>query len=184
MDYGKLTDNNGKTIDFRNVVLIMTTNAGAAELAKPPVGFNRDIRVDDDKEAINRMFTPEFRNRLDAIVPFKALQPETVAKVVDKFVAQLEAQLTEKNVSIILTDAARAHLAKRGYDPAMGARPLTRVIQEEIKKSLAEEILFGDLIDGGVVNIDEKDGILVFDYEASLRPKSSKKRPTEKEIVK
>ena len=182
MDYGKLTDNNGKTIDFRNVILIMTTNAGAAEMAKPPMGFERDVRVDDDQEAIKKLFTPEFRNRLDAIVPFKALKPETVARVVDKFVAQLEAQLTERNVTIQLTDAARAHLAKLGYDPAMGARPLTRVIHEKVKKQLAEELLFGDLTEGGIVKVDLKGDELIFEYTQE-RP-SKPKTPTKKETVK
>lgn len=180
MDYGKLTDNNGKTIDFRNVILIMTTNAGAAQLAKPPMGFEREMRVDEDKEAINKMFTPEFRNRLDAIVPFRALTQETVAKVVDKFMAQLEAQLTEKNVSIQLTDDARAYLAKEGFDPAMGARPLGRVIQEKIKKPLAEEVLFGALVDGGLVKIDVKKEELFFKYESEKR---STKKPKDKETA-
>lgn len=181
MDYGKLTDNNGKTIDFRNVILIMTTNAGAAELARAPVGFEREVRVDEDSEAINRMFTPEFRNRLDAIVPFKALRPETVAKVVDKFVIQLEAQLSAKNVSIQLTDGARSYLAKLGYDPAMGARPLGRIIQEKIKKPLAEELLFGKLVNGGVVKIDFKNDNLAFTYKEEKQTKASK--PTKKETV-
>lgn len=165
MDYGKLTDNNGKTIDFRNVILIMTTNAGAAELARAPVGFERELRVDEDSEAITKMFSPEFRNRLDAIVPFKALKQATVAKVVDKFMAQLEAQLSEKNVTIHLSDDAREYLAKLGYDPAMGARPLGRVIQEKIKKPLAEELLFGDLVNGGVVKIDVKNNELKFNIK-------------------
>ncbi|NCO03658.1 MAG: ATP-dependent Clp protease ATP-binding subunit ClpA [Alphaproteobacteria bacterium] len=186
MDYGKLTDNNGKTIDFRNVILIMTTNAGAAEMARAPVGFNREMRVDEDSEAINKMFTPEFRNRLDAVVPFQALKQETVAKVVDKFIAQLEAQLTEKNVSIMLTDAARDYLAELGYDPAMGARPLGRVIQEKIKKPLAEELLFGKLVHGGVVNIHLKDDALVFDIEPDEKVKNTKTTESEgnKEKVK
>ncbi len=181
MDYGKLTDNNGKTIDFRNVILIMTTNAGAAELARAPVGFEREVRVDEDTEAINKMFTPEFRNRLDAIVPFKALKPETVAKVVDKFVAQLEAQLSEKNVTIQLTDDAREYLAKEGYDPAMGARPLGRVIQEQIKKPLAEELLFGKLVNGGIVKIDYKKDDLKFDVKPE---KKTAKKSEDKETVK
>ncbi len=181
MDYGKLTDNNGKTIDFRNVILIMTTNAGAAELARAPVGFEREVRVDDDVDAINKMFTPEFRNRLDAIVPFSALKPETVAKVVDKFMAQLEAQLSEKNVTIQLTDDAREYLAKEGYDPAMGARPLGRVIQEQIKKPLAEELLFGKLVDGGIVKIDFKKDELKFNIKPE---KLSQKKSEDKEIVK
>lgn len=177
MDYGKLTDNNGKTIDFRNVVLIMTTNAGAAELARAPVGFEREVRVDEDKDAINKMFSPEFRNRLDAIVPFKALKPETVAKVVDKFMAQLEAQLSEKNVTIQLSDDARQHLAKLGYDPAMGARPLARVIQEKIKKPLAEELLFGKLTNGGIVKIDYKNDELKF----TIKPEKSDKKKSERD---
>ncbi len=182
MDYGKLTDNNGKTIDFRNVILIMTTNAGAAELAKAPVGFERTMRVDEDNEAINKMFTPEFRNRLDAIVPFTALSQKTVAQVVDKFMAQLEAQLTEKNVTIQLTDSARDYLAKEGYDPAMGARPLGRVIQEKIKKPLAEELLFGKLVKGGAVKIDFKKNALVFKYEPN--DKSTNEKTSSKEKVK
>jgi ATP-dependent Clp protease ATP-binding subunit ClpA len=180
MDYGKLTDNNGKVVDFRNVILIMTTNAGAAEMAKAPVGFEREVRVDEDKDAINKMFTPEFRNRLDAIVAFKALKPETVARVVDKFIAQLEAQLTDRNVTIQLTDAARSELAKRGYDPAMGARPLGRVIQEKIKKPLAEELLFGKLTEGGVVKIDYRKDAFTFDIAAE---KTSSVRHPPKETV-
>ncbi len=165
MDYGKLTDNNGKTIDFRNVILTMTTNAGAAEMAKSPVGFEREVRVEEDSEAINKMFAPEFRNRLDAIVPFQNLKPETVEKVVDKFVAQLEGQLADKNVEIELTDEARKYLAKAGYDPAMGARPLGRVIQEKIKRPLAEEILFGKLTNGGLVTVDYDGDTLTFEFE-------------------
>lgn len=180
MDYGKLTDNNGKTIDFRNVILIMTTNAGAAELARAPVGFEREVRVDEDSEAINKMFTPEFRNRLDAIVPFKALKPATVAKVVDKFMAQLEAQLSEKNVTIQLSDDAREYLAKCGYDVAMGARPLGRVIQEQIKKPLAEELLFGKLVNGGVVKIDFKENDLKFDIKPE---KQSQKKKENRQTV-
>src|SRR5262245_27390679 len=133
MDYGKLTDNNGKVVDFRNVILIMTTNAGASELAKAPLGFERDMRMEDDQEAIKRLFAPEFRNRLDAIVPFQPLAQGTVARVVDKFIMQLEAQLADRHVSIELSKAARDFLAKEGYDPAMGARPLSRVIQDKIK---------------------------------------------------
>ncbi|MEM6811419.1 MAG: ATP-dependent Clp protease ATP-binding subunit ClpA [Pseudomonadota bacterium] len=182
MDYGKLTDNNGKTVDFRNTILIMTTNAGAAELAKPPVGFEREARIDDDKEAINKMFSPEFRNRLDAIVPFNALKQETVVKVVDKFISQLEAQLTEKHISIILSDDARQYLAEEGYDPAMGARPLSRVIQDQIKKPLAEEILFGELIDGGQIKIDVKDDKLKFEFKPETQNESKKdKKPSKKE---
>ncbi len=165
MDYGKLTDNNGKTIDFRNVILIMTTNAGAAQMAKAPVGFEREVRVEEDTEAINNTFAPEFRNRLDAIVPFTNLKPETVEKVVDKFVIQLEGQLADKNVSIELSSEARQRLAELGYDPAMGARPLGRVIQERVKRPLAEEILFGKLEKGGLVTVDYKDKEFTFDVE-------------------
>jgi ATP-dependent Clp protease ATP-binding subunit ClpA len=183
MDYGKLTDNNGKTIDFRNVILIMTTNAGAAEMAKSPVGFEREVRVEEDMDAINKMFAPEFRNRLDAIVPFQNLKPETVEKVVDKFVAQLEGQLADKNVEIELTDAARRHLASAGYDPAMGARPLGRVIQEKVKRPLAEEILFGKLTNGGLVTVDFVDNVLTFEFEPheGSREERDEEEPTSAE---
>ncbi len=164
MDHGKLTDHNGKTVDFRNVILIMTTNAGAADMAKPAIGFERVARTDEDVEAINRMFTPEFRNRLDAIIQFAGLSTEIIARVVDKFVMQLEAQLTDRGVTIELTDEARDWLAKKGYDPLYGARPLGRAIQEHIKKPLAEEILFGKLAKGGVVRIAVKDEKLAFTY--------------------
>lgn len=142
----------------------MTTNAGASELAKPAMGFGRDVREGDDQEAINRAFTPEFRNRLDAIVPFRGLAPDTIGRVVDKFVMQLEAQLGDRGVTIALSDAARDWLGKKGYDPAMGARPLARVIQEYVKKPLAEELLFGRLVKGGHVDIDMAEDALVFRY--------------------
>ena len=164
MDHGKLTDHNGKSVDFRNVILIMTTNAGASELAKPAIGFERSERMGDDQEAIERMFTPEFRNRLDAIIPFAALMPETVLKVVDKFVMLLEAQLSDRQVTIELSDAARQWLAERGYDLRFGARPLGRVIQQHIKKALAEELLFGRLAKGGLVRVTLVDGKPAFEY--------------------
>ena len=167
MDHGKLTDNNGKSVDFRNVILIMTTNAGAADMAKAAIGFERDGRVGEDKEAINKMFTPEFRNRLDSIIGFESLGPEVVAKVVDKFIMELEAQLDDRNVMIELTDAARSWLAIKGYDKLYGARPLGRVIQEHIKKALAEELLFGKLVKGGLVMVDVEDGKTVFTYPES-----------------
>src|SRR5258706_9951403 len=151
MDYRKLTDHNRKTVDFRNVILIMTTNAGAAELAKQAIGFGSGIRTGHDEEAINRMFTPEFRNRLDAVISFAALSPDTIGRVVDKFVLQLEEQLADRNVTIELDASARDWLAVKGYDPLFGARPLARVIQEHIKKPLAEELLFGKLAKGGTV---------------------------------
>ena len=134
MDHGKLTDHNGKSVDFRNVILIMTTNAGASELAKAAIGFERDEREGDDQEAIERMFTPEFRNRLDAVIGFSSLTPEVMTRVVDKFIMELETQLDDRNVTIELTDEARAWLAKKGYSKKFGARPLARVIQEHIKK--------------------------------------------------
>jgi ATP-dependent Clp protease ATP-binding subunit ClpA len=166
MDHGKLTDHNGKTIDFRNVILIMTTNAGASQMAKAAIGFGRERREGEDMEAIERMFSPEFRNRLDAIITFSNLAPEIVAKVVDKFVMQLEAQLADRQVTIELTDAARGWLARKGYDPLYGARPLARIIQEHIKKPLAEELLFGKLEKGGLVRVDMSEDKLVFTYPA------------------
>ena len=179
MDHGKLTDNNGKTIDFRNVILIMTTNAGAAELAKATMGFERTAtREGDDEEAVNKAFTPEFRNRLDAIVPFKPLSPETIGRVVDKFIMQLEAQLGDRGVTIELSDEARAWLGKKGYDPAMGARPLARVIQEHVKKPLADELLFGKLMKGGAVSIEVRGGKLAFDYHAPKTPETGRKHET------
>jgi ATP-dependent Clp protease ATP-binding subunit ClpA len=154
MDHGKLTDHSGKSVDFRNVILIMTTNAGASDLAKPPMGFERGRREGEDTEAVNRLFTPEFRNRLDAVIPFGGLPPEIIARVVDKFIFQLEAQLSERSVTIELTDAARKWIGEIGYDEKFGARPLGRVIQEHIKKPLADELLFGKLEHGGTVKID------------------------------
>src|SRR3989475_5757600 len=156
MDHGKMTDHNGKSVDFRNVILIMTTNAGASDLAKPAIGFGSGIREGDDQEAINRMFTPEFRNRLDAVISFAALSPETIGRVVDKFVLQLEEQLADRNVMIELDVSARDWLAVKGYDPLFGARPLARVIQEHIKKPLADELLFGRLSKGGIVRVTKK----------------------------
>jgi ATP-dependent Clp protease ATP-binding subunit ClpA len=164
MDHGKLTDHNGKAVDFRNAILIMTTNAGASELAKHAIGFTRENRVGEDSEAINKMFTPEFRNRLDAIVSFKNLPPEVVGRVVDKFILQLEGQLTERQVTISLSDAARKWLGEKGYDMTFGARPLARLIQEYVKKPLAEELLFGRLQKGGAVVVDMEDDKLVFTY--------------------
>ena len=176
MDHGKLTDHNGKSIDFRNVVLIMTTNAGAADLVKPAIGFEREGRAGDDMEAIEKMFTPEFRNRLDAIIQFKSLPPEVVAKVVDKFIMELELQLEDRNVTIELNGPAREMLAKKGYDEKFGARPLARVIQEKIKKPLAEELLFGKLAKGGVVLVKVKKNKFVFEYPDSKAAKPPVKR--------
>jgi ATP-dependent Clp protease ATP-binding subunit ClpA len=153
MDHGKLTDHSGKQIDFRNVILIMTTNAGARDLASAAFGFHKSKREGDDTEAIDRLFAPEFRNRLDAIVPFSRLPEGVIAQVVDKFILQLEAQLSDRNVTIELTDEAREWLVKNGYDEAMGARPMARVIQAQIKTPLADEVLFGRLKGGGVVKV-------------------------------
>ncbi len=173
MDNGKLTDHNGKTVDFRNVILIMTTNAGASDMSKEAVGFGRQVREGEDEEAIKRLFTPEFRNRLDAIIPFAHLSPEIVGQVVEKFVLQLEAQLADRNVTIELSSAAKEWLAERGYDRLYGARPLGRVIQESIKKPLAEELLFGKLAKGGAVKIGLKNGELAFDIVESSNSSSS-----------
>ncbi|WP_449395857.1 ATP-dependent Clp protease ATP-binding subunit ClpA [Devosia riboflavina] len=153
MDHGKLTDHNGKAVDFRNVILIMTSNVGASELARSPIGFGRKREQGDDEEAINRTFSPEFRNRLDAIISFAPLPREVVRRVVEKFVLQLEGQLAERGVTINLTPEAADWLAEHGYDERMGARPLGRVIQEYVKKPLADQVLFGELVNGGNVTV-------------------------------
>ena len=176
MDHGKLTDHNGKSVDFRNVILIMTTNAGAADMAKPPMGFEREQRIGDDAEAIEKLFTPEFRNRLDSVIGFAGLSPEVVSKVVDKFVMELEVQLDDRNVMIELTESARKWLARRGYDQKFGARPLGRVIQEYIKKPLAEELLFGKLAKGGVVVVKIENGKPVFDYPEGTKLPAKRKK--------
>ncbi|WP_394694423.1 ATP-dependent Clp protease ATP-binding subunit ClpA [Hyphobacterium sp.] len=179
MDHGSLTDANGKKVDFRNVVLIMTTNAGASDAAKEAIGFGRDKREGDDVAAIEKLFTPEFRNRLDAIIPFAGLSQPIVSRVVEKFVLQLEAQLADRGITFELSDAATEWLSKRGYDEKFGARPLSRVIQEHIKKPLADEILFGQLKSGGLVKVDvdaaDKDR-LDFDITPGdrLKPKKPK----------
>ena len=154
MDAGKLTDNNGKSADFRNVILIMTTNAGAESLSRPSLGFTAKRERGDEMQAINKLFTPEFRNRLDAIIPFAPLSEPVIAKVVDKFLLQLEHQLLDKKVEAEFTPALRKYLAEKGFDPQMGARPMHRLIQEKIRKPLADELLFGKLSDGGFVRID------------------------------
>jgi ATP-dependent Clp protease ATP-binding subunit ClpA len=177
MDHGKLTDHNGRQVDFRNVVLIMTSNAGAQEQAKSAVGFGRERREGEDTAAIERTFTPEFRNRLDAIISFQPLPKETILQVVEKFVLQLEAQLMDRNVSIELTKPAAEWLAEKGYDDKMGARPLGRVIQEHIKKPLAEELLFGKLAKGGVVRVSIEDGALKLDIQEPGNPQLSSKKP-------
>jgi len=178
MDHGKLTDHNGKQIDFRNVILIMTSNAGAADLAKQAYGFTRTRREGDDTEAINKLFTPEFRNRLDAVISFGALPRETIYRVVDKFVMQLEAQLADRNVTIELSDPARDWLVERGYDPTMGARPMGRVIQQSIKTPLADILLFGKLKGGGAVRVvvaEDENGESKLDFEFPEGPVKPRK---------
>ena len=174
MDHGKLTDNNGKTVDFKSCILIMTSNAGATELSKSAIGFARDGREGADTEAVERIFTPEFRNRLDAIIPFSPLSLETMMHVVDKFIMQLEAQLQEKGVSIILGNKAKKWLAERGYEPAYGARPLARVVQEHIKKPLADMILFGELTMGGEVFVDVQNNKITIKNQNKVQTKTKK----------
>jgi ATP-dependent Clp protease ATP-binding subunit ClpA len=177
MDHGKLTDHNGKSVDFRNVILIMTTNAGASDLAKPPMGFNRSKREGEDSDAINRMFTPEFRNRLDATIAFAGLPPEIIAKVVEKFIFQLEAQLADRGVTIEMSEEALKWVGEIGYDEKFGARPLARVIQEHIKKPLADELLFGKLQNGGVVKVTLTGQGLERKLAFDLVPTDPAKRP-------
>lgn len=176
MDNGKLTDHHGKTVDFRNVILIMTTNAGAADMASEGIGFGDISKEDASEEAVKKMFTPEFRNRLDAIVPFSYLPPAVVARVVDKFILELELQLADREVHIKLDDDAKTWLTERGYDKLYGARPMSRLIQEKVKQPLAEELLFGKLVNGGEVNVSVKDDVLDF----QLNPAPPKRKPPKK----
>jgi ATP-dependent Clp protease ATP-binding subunit ClpA len=173
MDHGTLTDNNGRKADFRNIVIVMTTNAGAESLARTSMGFTTSRQVGDEMEAIKKMFTPEFRNRLDAMISFSALSPEVILRVVDKFLMQLEEQLTEKKVEALFTQKLKEHLAKKGFDPLMGARPMARLIQDTIRRALADELLFGKLQHGGRVTIDVDDEekiSLVFEPEVARPP--------------
>ncbi len=180
MDHGSLTDANGRKVDFRNVILIMTTNAGASDMAKEPMGFGRTRREGEDTEAIKRMFTPEFRNRLDAVVPFANLPSEVVVRVVEKFILELELQLSDRNVIIEVSKKAMDWLVEEGYDPQMGARPMARIIQENIKKPLADELLFGKLKGGGLVTVDlNKDKKLTFKYKDD-KPGKKTGKPSEK----
>jgi ATP-dependent Clp protease ATP-binding subunit ClpA len=167
MDHGTLTDNNGRKADFRNVILVMTTNAGAEQMSRSSMGFVHQDHVSDSGEAIKRLFSPEFRNRLDATVQFKSLDSATIAFVVDKFIIELEAQLEEKRVTLEVDSAARQWLALHGYDEKMGARPMARVIQENIKRPLAEELLFGKLARGGHLRISVRDDKLAFELEGT-----------------
>jgi ATP-dependent Clp protease ATP-binding subunit ClpA len=183
MDHATLTDNNGRKADFRHVILIMTTNAGAQEMAAAAIGFGGRTNVDKGAKAIERLFMPEFRNRLDAIISFASLSPQVIERIVDKFILELDAQLNQRKVFIQITPAARSHLAEKGYDPAFGARPMARLIQSEIKRVLADEILFGRLRDGGRVEVDAHDGALAFQY-ASLaeKPAAVEEGPTSEAV--
>jgi ATP-dependent Clp protease ATP-binding subunit ClpA len=174
MDNGRLTDHHGKTVDFRNTILIMTTNAGASDMEKESIGFGNITRGDVQEDAVKKLFTPEFRNRLDAVVPFGYLPPEIVARVIDKFVLQLELQLADRDVHITLDDDAKAWLTARGYDKLYGARPMGRLMQEKIKQPLAEELLFGKLVHGGEVHVRLKDDALAFEITPAA-PKKGKK---------
>ncbi|MEL7541764.1 MAG: AAA family ATPase, partial [Pseudomonadota bacterium] len=176
MDNGTLTDANGRKVDFRNVILVMTTNAGASDAAKNSIGFGRGRKDDEQEEALKRLFTPEFRNRLDSVITFGGLTPEIIERVVEKFVLQLEVQLADRNVTIELAAGARDWLAKRGFDAEFGARPLARVISEHVKKPMAEELLFGKLAKGGTVKIghDKKKDELTFKY---VEDKPAKRKP-------
>ncbi|MBS0484381.1 MAG: AAA family ATPase, partial [Proteobacteria bacterium] len=171
MDYGTLTDNNGRKADFRNVIIIMTTNAGAESLAKTSIGFTKAKSSGDELADIKKLFTPEFRNRLDAIISFAPLDQEIILQVTDKFLIQLETQLHEKKVEASFTEKLRKYLAKHGFDPLMGARPMERLIQDTIRSALADELLFGQLVNGGKVTVDIDDNgkvILTFEEEAAI----------------
>jgi len=170
MDHGTLTDNNGRKADFRNVVIIMTTNAGAETLNKTQIGFTKVSSAGDEMMDIKKMFTPEFRNRLDAVVSFAPLSKEVILRVVDKFLMQLEEQLHEKKVEVEFTAALKDYLAENGFDPLMGARPMARLIQDTIRSALADELLFGKLANGGKVTVDVKDGKVVLEFEEEAVP--------------
>ncbi|MBV8605328.1 MAG: ATP-dependent Clp protease ATP-binding subunit ClpA [Pelomonas sp.] len=178
MDHGSLTDNNGRKADFRNIIIIMTTNAGAETMNKSAIGFTNSRQQGDEMADIKRLFTPEFRNRLDAIVSFRALDEEIILRVVDKFLLQLESQLAEKKVEVTFTDALRQHLAKKGFDPLMGARPMQRLIQDTIRRALADELLFGRLVDGGRLTVDvDAAGEVLLDIQPARRIDKPKPEP-------
>jgi ATP-dependent Clp protease ATP-binding subunit ClpA len=184
MDHGTLTDNNGRKADFRNVIIIMTTNAGAETMNKATIGFTNPRQAGDEMGDIKRLFTPEFRNRLDAIVSFKPLDEQIILRVVDKFLLQLETQLGEKKVEVTFTDGLRKHLAKKGFDPLMGARPMQRLIQDTIRKALADELLFGRLTDGGRLTVDiDANAEVLLDITPSPKKdsRSSRSEPAEPE---
>ena len=171
MDYGKLTDHNGKSVDFRNVILIMTTNAGAVDISKKKIGFNSSRSSSDNDDAINKLFSPEFRNRIDSIIHFNHLNLEIVLSIVDKFIIQIEAQLDDKRVTINIDKNAKKYLAEKGYDEIYGARELSRVIQEEIKKPIAEELIFGKISKGGHVEISIEKNNLSFKFSNKINTK-------------
>jgi ATP-dependent Clp protease ATP-binding subunit ClpA len=176
MDHGTLTDNNGKQSDFRHVVLIMTSNVGARELEKGRVGFSGEAEgaVGDDDKEFKTLFSPEFRNRLDARVRFGRLSPEVMHRIVDKFIAELEGQLAERKVVLKITPSTQTYLARKGFDPKMGARPMARLIHDEVRKPLADELLFGRLAKGGTVTVDEAEGKLVFQIDERVAPTGPK----------
>jgi ATP-dependent Clp protease ATP-binding subunit ClpA len=178
MDHGTLTDNNGRKADFRNIIIIMTTNAGAEAMGKATIGFTTKHEQGDEMADIKRLFTPEFRNRLDAVVSFRSLDEEIILRVVDKFLLQLESQLSEKKVEVTFTDALRKHLAKKGFDPLMGARPMQRLIQDTIRRALADELLFGRLVDGGRLTVDvDADGNPLLDIQPPKKSDKPKAEP-------
>jgi ATP-dependent Clp protease ATP-binding subunit ClpA len=180
MDHGSLTDNNGRKADFRNVIIVMTTNAGAEALQKSTIGFTNERQLGDEMVDIKRLFTPEFRNRLDGIISFRALDEAIILRVVDKFLLQLEGQLTEKKVEVTFSDALRKHLGKKGFDPLMGARPMQRLIQDTIRRALADELLFGRLTEGGRLGVDVNEaGEVQLDIQA-LPPKPGKGKADKK----
>jgi ATP-dependent Clp protease ATP-binding subunit ClpA len=186
MDHGTLTDNNGRKADFRNVIIIMTTNAGAEVLNRNTIGFAAPATQGDEMAEIKRLFSPEFRNRLDAIIGFTPLSKEVILRVVDKFLMQLEDQLHEKRVEVVFTQALRDHLAKEGFDPLMGARPMQRLIQDTIRRALADELLFGRLTDGGNVTVDLDDQgkvVLVFDGSSASTQKQQPPTVSEAELI-
>ncbi|MGN4071059.1 AAA family ATPase, partial [Burkholderia gladioli] len=171
MDHGTLTDNNGRKADFRNVIIIMTTNAGAESMQKGTIGFTTRREVGDEMSEIKRFFTPEFRNRLDATISFRSLDEEIIMRVVDKFLIQLEDQLHEKKVDALFTDALRKYLSKNGFDPLMGARPMQRLIQDTIRRALADELLFGKLVNGGRVTVDvDENNTVQLSFDNSAEP--------------
>ncbi|HOL37014.1 MAG TPA: AAA family ATPase, partial [Rubrivivax sp.] len=179
MDHGTLTDNNGRKADFRNVIIVMTTNAGAETMNKATIGFTSKREQGDEMADIKRLFTPEFRNRLDATVSFRALDEEIILRVVDKFLLQLEGQLAEKKVEVTFTDTLRKHLAKKGFDPLMGARPMQRLIQDVIRRALADELLFGRLVDGGRLTVDIDDqGEVLLDIQPAKKSDKPKAETT------